>query len=821
MNKVVLSFRGSSRIRAVLAFALALCALPMSTTISRGQAGAITKVAVVQSLGNQSDRYVAGKDTAVLVFLGQPTAVDPAQQQVEVKLAGTSVAVLQPAPSNAPVNPLVFVCPSRSACGDWKAGDYTFTATVSGATSEAAASLKERSGLKILAVPVKANYGPGDVRSVSGTWRTAGEFVRAVYPLAPERLEITFGPEVDASADKYNVKTDNGQAEMFGEVVKLQPNDCFRKPRPDNVTGCYDKVVAFVKDRMGAEGSLQGFTMGFGTNIAVESDEDAPATVAHEIGHNYDLGDEYQGGQYNCEVNPPPPDFAGINFNNNEEKNYSCQRSTAGQFEQAGASIIKAETDMPFEVGGRGQLPDMASFMGSGAPQNRNWITGAAWNRIFDGLAPQPGQATPVPNETPTSREVATPISGEATPVIEEATPAVGEATSVPVSEATTRWIYVQGYIAQDGTVAMQPWYSYLSSEAEAQEGATGEYMIQALDGENKTLAATPIEVDFTVPDAPQLDEVLFAAVMPFPQGTTRFQIVKGDQTLQDVPVSANAPVVRIISPAAGEALQGDVWTVKWEASDADNDKLLYDLEYSADGEEWETIDSELEATESEVDLTGLAGSATPAARFRVTATDGVNATDAVSELFSVTPKAPEVIIQSPEPDATFAAGEAVSLEGLGFDAQDEDITSDSQLVWSSDVQGELGRGTFLNLTDLRPGKHTITLTATNSGNISGTGTVVVNIAQSAQGQDTPVAATATAGGEAEQTATTAPASEATKPPGAAPTATAAAAGGAQSSARTDSGSPVLWIVLGAAAIAILLAGGLLLMRRRSTPPPR
>ena len=804
MNKKRLSFQRSSRIRALLALVLALFALPMSAGISRGQAGPITKVVVVQTLGNQSDRYVAGKDTAILVYLDQPAAVDPAQQQVEVKLGGTSVATLHPSPSDTSTNPLIFVCPSRPACGDWKAGDYTFTATVSGTTSEATASLKERNGLKILAVPVKANYGPGDVRSVSGTWRTAGEFVRAVYPLAPDRFEITFGQEVDASADKYNLKTDDGQAEMFGEIVKLQPNDCFRKPRPANLKGCYDKVVAFVKDRMGAEGSLQGFTMGFGTNIAVESDEDAPATVAHEIGHNYNLGDEYQGGQYNCEVNPPPPDFEGINFNNNEEKPFTCQRSTSGQFEQAGASLIKADTDIPFEIGGRGLLPDMASFMGSGAPQNRNWISPASWNRIFDGLAPEPGQAMPAPDQTPiaVTREAPTPVSEEAT----------------PVSEATTRWIYAQGYIGQDDSVEIQPWYSYQSSETAAQESAGGAYILQALNEAGDVLASIALEVDFIVIDAPQqLNEAFFGAVMPFPEGTTRFLIIKGEQPLQDVSVSANAPVVRIISPAPGEAVQGDTWTVKWEGSDADNDKLLYDLEYSADGEEWETVDFELETTESEVDLTSLAGSESPTALFRVTATDGVNATEAVSDLFSLTPKAPQVVIESPEPDATFEAGEEVWFEGVAFDAQDDDLTSGSQLVWSSDIQGELGKGDYLILTDLKPGKHTITLAATNSMNVSGTGMVVVNISESAQGETTPLPATATAGGEGEQAATTEP--EATAPGDAAPT-SSTAAGGAQTPSRASSDPPMLWIVLGVVALAVLVAVGLLLMRRRGASPP-
>ncbi len=682
-------------LRALVIFSVLLPVLHMTTGLSHAQTPAISKVLVVQTLGNQSNKFVAGKDAAVLVYLDQPTAADASQQQVDIMLGGNKVATLQPSPS-ASTNTLVFLCPSAAACGNWVAGDYTFVATVNGATSQATATFQERNGLRVLAVPVRANYGSGDVRVTTGSWRRMGEFLRQVYPMSADRFTWTMGDEVDASGAEYNLTTEAGQTQLFDKVAQLQPKECFQTPRPPEAQ-CYDKVVAFVKDRMGPKGDLQGFTMGFNTNIVVESDQDAAATVAHEVGHNYNLGDEYNDGSYNCAVNPPVPSYVGKDLNTND-KPYSCQNSQAVSFESSGANLIKAETDVPFDISGRGLLPNMASFMGSGAPQERNWVSPADWNRIFDGLAP----------------------GGGAVRLMHLAAPPNAE---------TQRWIYAQGFIGSDGSVQLEPWYDY--DEQGTQQNSTGAYTLQALDANGAVLASTALEVKFDVVDNPRLlNNAFFVADMPFPEGTTQFSIVKGNQTLKNRPVSPNVPIVQFVSPVGGEAVNAGSFTVKWEAADADGDKLYYDLEYSSDGQNWEILDTDLQATQTTVDFSDLAGSRGATARFRITVTDGVNAAEAVSEPFSVAPKAPEVEIETPDSNATFAVGIPVSLQGIGYDLQDEDLTGNDQLVWTSDIQGELGKGDLLNLTNLKLGKHTITLKATNSFNLSGTASVVVTIAQ-------------------------------------------------------------------------------------------
>ena len=50
-------------------------------------------------------------------------------------------------------------------------------------------------------------------------------------------------------------------------------------------------------------------------------------------------------------------------------------------------------------------------------------------------------------------------------------------------------------------------------------------------------------------------------------------------------------------------------------------------------------------------------------------------------------------------------------------------------MVWSDDVQGGLGIGPSVPINNLTPGKHTITLTATDSYGISTSTSVTIDVA--------------------------------------------------------------------------------------------
>ncbi len=685
------SLRSIFQTTAVLGvIALALFA---GSHVSYAQAptGKIRSVQVVQVMGTQSDKFVAGKDTVIRVVMTEPTTISAADQKVIVKLGDATVATLEPQPASDPLLILTFTCPSRAACGDWKAGDYTFDVSIGADTAQATAKLQERRALRLLAVAVKANYGPGDARSPSENWKKQGDFLKQVYPISSEGYKWTLGQDLDLSDDKFNLKTDDGMREVWQAIASLQPPECSANPKAPQ---CFDLIIGFVKDRQGKDGNIQGYTMGAPANIVTETDEDAPATVAHEVAHVFGIGDEYNqlGGAFNCTANPPPPDYVGRDWNDRTNTNFRCEKSTTVGYATASGSTVLASVDYPFEVGGRGALPDMISFMGSGAKQDQNWITPSIWSWLFDQLTP-----------------------GSTTAMLHTAAPVV------PI-----KYVSAFGYITPDGAVSIEPWYSFTDTTTIKEK--PGKYSIQAVDALSNTLAAQPFNLDFMPPDSKQpLTEAPFDIAVPFPDNTAAFRIISGTQVLQVVPVSPNAPEVKITAPVASETITS-TYTIKWDGKDKDGDKLLYTVEYSDNGNDWITLATEITNTTWVDDFSTIPGSDKPVGRIKVTATDGINATDVTSDLFSVPPKAPEVFIEDPQNNATFKVGDEIAFSGSAYDLQDDWIFDDTKLVWSSDVQGALGGGETLYLDNLKAGTHTITLKATNSFGLSSVVTTTLTV---------------------------------------------------------------------------------------------
>lgn len=93
------------------------------------------------------------------------------------------------------------------------------------------------------------------------------------------------------------------------------------------------------------------------------------------------------------------------------------------------------------------------------------------------------------------------------------------------------------------------------------------------------------------------------------------------------------------------------------------------------------------------------------------------------------TNKAPDAEIFSPEGDAVFEHGEEVIFQGEAQDPEDGALTGGS-LVWTSDLDGEIGTGEEFSRSDLSVGRHQIILKAEDSEGKTGQDGKFINVAQ-------------------------------------------------------------------------------------------
>jgi len=664
----------------------------------------IESIEINQAIGVQKDghrHFVAGKDAVVRAFLAAPAVVDESKSRATIKRDGQVVAAIAPIATHGPVSVVDFLCPTRAACGNWAAGSYQFDVSVNGATKSTRGTkyqFVERAMLRILAVPVTANYGGTVVPLTDSRWKTFSDYIRATYPVAADKVVWATREPFDASDRRFDLETEDGQGQLWDELAKLVPESCAGNPDEE---GCYTQVFGFIQARPETypNGKLQGFTYGMPANIGVATDDDAAGTVAHEIGHTYGLGDTYDGGSFACDVNPAPDAFRGtrLSIDDEGEENDTADAEVAcahGRVQLEGVSATKIPAEHhPYEVGGRGALPDSGEYMGSGGSQAQFWTSQDAYDRLFDQLAPKPHAKQSQPH----------------------------------------RYVQCFGTIRRGaksaGDVRIEPCWTF--NDRDAIPSTTGEYELAALDAKGNVLATTQLKPDFDpVPPkgrkARHLAWGAFEGVVPFANGVAKLQILRGKTVLRELPVSSHAPVVKKVAPEAKGRVRGKL-TFTWEANDADaNTPLVYQVDYNA-GSRWEVVRRDLTEKRFTLDFAAMPGG--PHARIRVWASDGILSSSAESAAFSVPAKAPQVTIEPLPNEGVYVAGDDIILDGDAVDLQDEEI-KESQLRWSADGRS-LGRGSPLKVSHLKPGRHTIKLAVTNSRGKTGFETVTVRVTAS------------------------------------------------------------------------------------------
>jgi arylsulfatase A-like enzyme len=74
---------------------------------------------------------------------------------------------------------------------------------------------------------------------------------------------------------------------------------------------------------------------------------------------------------------------------------------------------------------------------------------------------------------------------------------------------------------------------------------------------------------------------------------------------------------------------------------------------------------------------------------------------------------APTIVINSPSDGSTHIEGEVVTFEGTATDSDDGDLSA--SILWTSDVDGEIGVGASVSIDELTPGAHVIFALVTDS----------------------------------------------------------------------------------------------------------
>jgi hypothetical protein len=365
---------------------------------------------------------------------------------------------------------------------------------------------------------------------------------------------------------------------------------------------------------------------------------------------------------------------------------------------------------------------DLMSYCPSGGSK-LGWISPYTWNAMFNNL-----NLVAVLTAPPVS-----PILGNA----------VQDGTLVQT--AATQSLIVNATINNPGTGSTYTGHlGHLQriSSGLAYPVPSGTFAVEELDVKGGLLNSMSFNVNFTSeyheagsgftppPFSPAdtgAENVSF--IMPFADGTRSIRLVYNGPTQQVLDtrvVSLNAPQVTITSP-----VNPVNWPAKstqilsWTGSSLDKLPLTYSIYYSNNGGvSWVILASDLTASSYNVIVDSMAGGSD--VRFRVVASDGINTGfDETPATIIIPNHPPQPIISDPVANGLHAPGDLIVFHGIATDMEDGTLP-DASMHWSDSVQGSLGIGPTVPINNMKPGKHTITLTATDSYGVSNSTTVTI-----------------------------------------------------------------------------------------------
>ncbi len=299
------------------------------------------------------------------------------------------------------------------------------------------------------------------------------------------------------------------------------------------------------------------------------------------------------------------------------------------------------------------------------------------------------------------------------------------EANQTVENQAVDSLVVVGTIYSDTGAIAMLPPY-VVPDVTWAPEPTPGDYAIVLRDASDVELVRHPFTAGLV--DAEDFGNVLsFGELVPYADGTVQVDIEGPTGVLTSVTTGPAAPTVTVAHPNGGETLSEETVLVSWTADDPDGDPLYFNVQYSADdGATWSTVASSVISTSVAIDTANMPTSRR--GRVRVLATDGIHTGyDSSDGPFMVPNHRPNVEIVAPQMGATYIMSQTVALQALVYDVEDGSMEP-SQLRWSSNLDGVIGRGAQVSVADLTPGRHRITLDVVDSDGASNSDSVQITV---------------------------------------------------------------------------------------------
>ncbi|MEP6750343.1 MAG: hypothetical protein ABJB86_21575 [Bacteroidota bacterium] len=205
---------------------------------------------------------------------------------------------------------------------------------------------------------------------------------------------------------------------------------------------------------------------------------------------------------------------------------------------------------------------------------------------------------------------------------------------------------------------------------------------------------------------AAQPGKVVSSFQLSFPrmENMQRIQLVENNFSIGEFYIAPAAPQVNITGTDFREEGENYFLHLTWEGSAAGyvQPALVYAVRYSADGLQWQVIESGIYRNCCKIKLNELPGGT--ACRMQVIASAGLLTSVAETWHFSLPVKARQIYWLHPAPKSVYVAGQPVHCAATAYSSNFNNVLPE-EIIWNSLKLGYLGTGQQLSVCHLSRGK--------------------------------------------------------------------------------------------------------------------
>jgi hypothetical protein len=282
--------------------------------------------------------------------------------------------------------------------------------------------------------------------------------------------------------------------------------------------------------------------------------------------------------------------------------------------------------------------------------------------------------------------------------------PAADRALALARAARSTPVLRVMAFIDSGGAVSIDSLRPTTGAPSASLTGSP--WRLVARDASGRVLSDTGVAIQI-VHLGTDFARIIKAKVPA--AGAASLEVVEDGKVVAREARSGHAPQVTLLSPRAGARLHGRTTKVRWRASDADHDALMFTLRYSTDaGRSWRTISVGPDSGAMTIPTRLLSASRHAALQVRIS--DGFNVATATTRRLRSDGAPPSVSISPALTTTRLSADGTLLASGDAYDDAGNQIPA-RRLTWSLGDR-VLGRGRTVSAVDLPAGRRTLKLEA-------------------------------------------------------------------------------------------------------------